>query len=103
MAVFVERWRSFGARSRNSEREESIGGGEARPVERRRRALLGLAPRELEDEEEREQKPETTLGRDKLERVSVERRDGRRVGGLAAGHSRRYGRRASTVEHMGEQ
>ena len=50
---------------------------------RRRRALLGLAPRELEDEEEREEKPETALGRDKLERVSVERRDGRRVEALA--------------------
>ena len=39
----MEDWRSFGARSRNSEREESIGGGEARPVERRRRALLASA------------------------------------------------------------
>ena len=30
-----------------------------------------------------EEKPETALGRDKLERVSVERRDGRRVEALA--------------------
>ena len=61
------------------------------------------ARHELEDEEEREEKLETALGRDKLERVAVERRDGRRVEGLAAGHSRRYGRRAITVEHRGKQ
>jgi len=82
---------------------ESGRDGEVRPVGCRRRALLGLAPRELEDEEEREEKLETALGRDKLERVPVERRDGRCVEGLAAGHSRRYGRRASTVKHRGEQ
>jgi len=60
-------------------REESVRDGEVRPVERRRRALLGLAPRELEDEAEREEKTETALGDDKLALVSVERRDGRRV------------------------
>ena len=43
------------------------------------------ARHELEDEEEREEKLETALGRDKLERVAVERRDGRRVEGLVAG------------------
>ena len=74
---------------------------------RRRRALLGLAPRELEDEEEREEKPETALEQDKLKRVSVERRDGRRVEALAGVqtpvwasgvHSAEQGRNSNTFE-----
>ena len=50
-------WWSFGARLGRSGREESGRDGEVRPEGRRRRALLGLAPREREegegDEEER--------------------------------------------------
>ena len=69
---------------------------------RRRRALLGLAPRELEDEEEREEKPETARERDKIE---LERRRGAIAD--AWHHSpaarRRYGVGACTVKNREEQ
>ena len=76
-------------RSRNSEREESIGGGEARPVEHRRRALLAssrCAPR----------KEKGGTGWDRKLRVSAwlraalnseVGRDCRRVDVLAGDHS----------------
>ena len=86
--MFVERWRSFGARSRNSECEESIGGGEARPMERRRRALLAsarCAPRKEKGGTGRDRKLRG-VREDKSADAEVGR-DCRRVDALAGDHS----------------
>ena len=64
--------------------------------DRRRRALLGLAPREPEDGDEMEEKRETAPRPDKLARSSVDRRDGQRVEAFAGGQS---GLMGSVREH----
>ena len=85
-----------------SGREESGWGGELRPAGRRRRALLGLAPRAHEGEDEGEGRTETAPGRDKH---GLACRDGRRmeeappatVAGM--GGARHRGEHSDAVEH----
>ena len=83
-------------RSHNSEREESIGGGEARPVERRRRALLAssrCAPRKEKEEWDGTGSFEASAWLRAALNAEVGR-DCRRVDALAGNHSGGMG-----VEH----